>query len=453
MQFKLTREFLNQLRDAITENREPWIREQLEELYPPDLAEVFNELETTESHYLYKLLEQEEAAEVLMELEEDVRERFLVTMTSEEIARVFVDNLDSDDAADLIQELPDEKKEEVLSHIIDADQASDIVDLLHYPENSAGSLMAKEILKVNLNWNVFKCVKEVRRQAEEVENVYTVYVVDDQDRLMGTLQLKKLLLVPTKTLISEIYNPDVISVQANAKSEEVANIIEKYDLVVLPVVDERARLLGRITVDDIVDVIKEEAEKDYQLLSGITEKIEATDKVWIISRARLPWLLVAMLGGVVVSQIVGLYEPQIQIHPEMAFFMPLIAAMGGNVGVQSSALVVQGIATNNLNQYDLFTRLFKELRVGLLNGLACSVALLTYNILFDHSLALSLTVSLALLSVILFAAIFGTFVPLMLHKYKIDPALATGPFITTSNDIIGIVIYFLIGRVMYAHFI
>lgn len=449
MQFQLTKEYLNTLRQAIKANNEAFIKVQLNELYPADIAEILDELELEEAQYLYRHLEPEEAANVLMELEEDVRERFLASLSSEQIAKDFIDNLDSDDAADLISELPDKVKEEVLFHIEDADQASDIVDLLTYPDNCAGGLMAKELIKANANWTVFKCVKEVRRQAEEIDNVYTVYVVDDQDVLVGILPLKKLLLVPTKTLVSEIYNPDVISVKATTPSDEVAGIMEKYDLVVLPVVNESGALIGRITIDDVVDVIKEEADKDYQLMSGISENIESTDNVWIISRARLPWLLIALLGGIAGSQLIGMYEGQIRIHPEMAFFMPLIAAMGGNVGVQSSALVVQGLANNTMGDVAIFPKLLKELMLGLLNGLACSILLLTYNVLFDHNIALSLTVSIALLTVIIFAAIFGTFVPLILNKYKIDPALATGPFITTTNDIIGLFIYFMIGRMMY----
>jgi magnesium transporter len=449
MQFQLTKEYLNELRQAIRDKNELFIVQKLNELYPADIAEILDELDLEEAQYLYSHLEEEEAAEVLMQMEEEARERFLSALSSEQIARTFIDNLDSDDAADLISELPEIKKEEVISHIEDADQASDIVDLLTYDEDTAGGLMAKELIKVNINWNVFKCIKEVRTQAEKVENVYTVYVVDDNDKLVGILPLKKLLLVPTKTKVKEIYNPDVISVQANLKDEEVAKIMEKYDLVVLPVVDEQGRLLGRITIDDVVDVIKEEADKDYQLLSGISENVESSDSIWMITRARLPWLLIALLGGIVGSQIISIYEPQIQIHPEMAFFMPLIAAMGGNVGVQSSALIVQGLANNSIDTKEIIPKLLKEVSIGLINGLTCSLALLAYNLTFNHSIALSLTVSVALLTVILFAALFGTFVPLALNRYNIDPALATGPFITTTNDIIGLFIYFMIGRLMY----
>lgn len=452
MQFELTKEYLSELRNAIRHEDTEFVKTQLNELYPADIADILDELELDESQFLYKLLEKEEAAEVLMQMEDDAREKFLTSFSSEEIAKEVIDNLDSDDAADLIGDLPENVKAEVISLIEDTEQASDIVDLLNYQEDTAGGLMAKELIAVNLNWDVFKCLREMRRQAEEVESVYTIYVIDDNRRLLGLLSLKKLLLAPEKAKVADIYNPDVISVKAKQKDEEVASIMQKYDLVVLPVVDELNRLIGRITIDDVVDVMKEEAEKDYQLMSGISENIESSDNIMVISRARLPWLIVALFGGIVGSKVIGIYEPQIKIYPEMAFFMPLIAAMGGNVGVQSSALIVKGLANNTLSKDGILPKLLKELSVGLFNGFICSVLLLAYNIFFNDSLALSLTVSIALLAVIIFAAIFGTFVPLLLNKYKVDPALATGPFITTSNDIIGLFIYFAIGRIMYGFF-
>jgi magnesium transporter len=443
---------LELIRNAIRDNQRDLLLEVVEELYPADIAEFIDDLSLDEAKYLYTLLPKEEAAAVLMELEEDVRERFLSSFSNQEIAREFIYNLDSDDAADLIAELPDERREEVLHHIEDRQQAQHIADLLVYPSNSAGGLMGKEYIKVNINWHVVTCIREMRKQAEEVEEVYSVYVVDDNDILQGLLSLKKLLIASPRSKVSELYTPDVISVKALQKGEEVANIMNKYDLVILPVIDELGRLIGRITIDDVVDFIKEEAEKDYQMMSGMTQNIESGDKIWEITQGRLFWLIVALFGGIVGSRVISNYEDQISIYPEMAFFMPLIAAMGGNVGVQSSALIVKGLANNSLSAGGILPKLWKELSVGLINGLVCSGLLLTYSLLFAPSLALSMTVSVALMSVIMFASIFGTFVPLALERLKIDPALATGPFITTSNDIIGLFIYFMIGRMMYGVF-
>jgi magnesium transporter len=452
MSVDLKKASINDIRDAIREQHRDYLTRLLGELHAADVAEIIDELSLDEAKFLYTLIDKEEAAAVLMEMEEDVRERFLSSFSTQEIAHEFIDNLDSDDAADLINELPDSRRHEVLAHVEDRQQAQDIADLLVYSPNSAGGLMAKELVKVNVSWYVVTCVREMRRQAEEVENVYTVYVVDDSNVLKGLLSLEKLLIASPRTLISELYTPDIVSVKASQSGEEVAQIMNKYDLVVLPVVDETGRLIGRITIDDVVDFIKEEAERDYQLLSGISQDIESSDKIWEITQGRLFWLIVALFGGIVGSRVIANYEEQISINPEMAFFMPLIAAMGGNVGVQSSALIVKGLANNSLTG-SVFSKLFKEISVGLINGLVCSAILMTYSFFFTPSLALSLTVSTALMTVILFASVFGTFVPLTLNKLKIDPALATGPFITTANDIIGLFIYFLIGRMMYGFFI
>ena len=444
---------LETIRAAIRDNQRDYLQEIVNELYPADIAEYMDDLNLEEAKFLYTLLEKEEAADVLMELEEDVRERFLESYSTQEIAREFIYNLDSDDAADLISELSEDKREEVLSHIEDRRQAQHIADLLVYPSNSAGGLMAKEFIKVNINWHVVTCIREMRKQAEEVEEVYSVYVVDDNDVLMGLLSLKKLLIASPRDKVENLYTSEMVSVKAMQKGEEVANIMNKYDLVVLPVVDELGRLIGRITIDDVVDFIKEEAEKDYQMMSGMTQNIESGDKIWEITQGRLFWLVVALFGGIVGSRVISNYEDQISINPEMAFFMPLIAAMGGNVGVQSSALIVKGLANNSITTGGILPKLWKEVSVGFINGLVCSAILLLYSFLFEPSLALSMTVSTALMTVILFASIFGTFVPLALDRLRIDPALATGPFITTSNDIIGLFIYFMIGRMMYGMFV
>lgn len=449
MQFELTKEYISELKDCLNGNLSAVLLKDINDLHPADIADISDELSHDEVVLLYQLLDDEVATDVLIELEEDVRERLLETLSPKEIAENFIDNMDSDDAADIMAELSDEKKNEVISAIPDAELASDIVDLLHYPEDSAGGLMAKELIKVRINWTLIQCLREMRKQAEDLEDVYTIYVVDGQDKLVGTLSLKKLLLAPNGATVKDLFFDEVMSVKAYEKSDEIASIMEKYDLVVLPVVDELNRLIGRITIDDVVDVIKEEADKDYQMASGISESVDSTDSVRVLTRARLPWLLVGLLGGIFGALVINQYENTLQIYPEMALFIPLIAAMGGNVGVQSSAIIVQGLANNSLGFDNLFQRLGKELLVALVNGLVCSVLILIYTIVYKDNNALAATVSVALVLVIAFAGLFGTFVPLMLDKYKIDPALATGPFITTMNDIVGLFIYFGIGHFMY----
>jgi magnesium transporter len=449
MQFELTKEYISELQECLNDNLKADLLNEVNQLHPADIADICDELETEEVVLLYQCLDPEIATDVLVELEEDVREKLLRNLSPKEIAENFIDNMDSDDAADIMAELSDEKKDEVISAITDINLASDIVDLLLYPEDSAGGLMAKELIKVRINWTLIQCLREMRKQAEDIEDVYTIYVVDNQDKLIGTLSLKKLLLAPDGATVKDLYFEENRSVKAYEKSDEIASIMEKYDLVVLPVVDELNRLIGRITIDDIVDVIKEEADKDYQMASGISESVDSTDSVKVLTRARLPWLLVGLLGGILGALVIGQYEDTLQIYPEMALFIPLIAAMGGNVGVQSSAIIVQGLANNSLGFDNLFQRLRKEFLVALLNGVVCSILIFTYTILYKDSNELAATVSVALVLVIIFAGLFGTFVPLMLDKFKIDPALATGPFITTMNDIVGLFIYFGIGHLMY----
>ena len=444
MKFELTKEFLQEIIDKIDRQEFELLKTELSELHNVDIAELIEEIDDKYGKILFELFEDETSAEILVELDEESREAVLEDLSSQEIAEDLIENLDSDDAADIIADLPSEKKVEVLSHIEDIEHASDIVDLLSYPENTAGGLMAKELIKVNKKWAVLRCVREMRKQAEEVDKVYTIYVVDDDDVLLGTLSLKKLLLSPEKTFIKNIYNEKVFSVKANSDDEEVANIMEKYDLIVLPVVDDLNRLIGRITIDDVVDVMKEEAMEDYNKASGISEQVDASDNILTLTRARLPWLLIGLMGGIMGAEVIGIFD--IENNIELAFFTPLIAAMGGNVGVQSAAIIVQGLASKNLGMDSLAQRLIKELGIALLNGIICSVLIMMITSLLNYKISTSFTVSISLMAVIIFAALFGTFIPLVLDKYKIDPALATGPFITTVNDVLGLFIYFMIGK-------
>lgn len=444
MKFELTKEFILDINEKLDRKDFKNLKTELSELHHADIAELIEELDEERGKILFELFEDEDSADILIELDDEAREVVLEDLTSQEIAEELIENLDSDDAADIIGDLPAEKKEEVLAHIEDIDHASDIVDLLSYPENTAGGLMAKELIHVNEKWSVLRCVGEMRKQAEDVDKVYTIYVVDDNQVLLGTLSLKKLLLSPEKNFIKNIYNEKVISVKANSDDEEVANIMDKYDLIVLPVVDDLNRLIGRITIDDVVDVMKEEAMEDYNKASGISEQVDSSDNIVTLTRARLPWLLIGLMGGIMGAQVMGIFD--IENNIELAFFTPLIAAMGGNVGVQSAAIIVQGLASNSLGMDTLSERLFKELGVAMLNGVICSVIIMLITFLLGYPSAIYFTVSISIMAVIIFAALFGTFVPLALNKYKIDPALATGPFITTVNDVLGLFIYFMIGK-------
>jgi magnesium transporter len=444
----ITTEFIDEVKASILSGNDSFLNEKVAVIEPADIAVIMEQLTEDEGRYLFKLLPKEISTDTLTELDEDIREELLETLTTSEIA-AHVDEMDSDDAADLVSELPETKQEEVISQIKDQEAVEDIRKLLTYPEDSAGALMQREFIKVNQKLSVLRCVAELRRQAKDVENVYTIYVVDQDDKLVGLLSLKSLLVSTPNDTIDKLYNPKIHRVKASASKEEVARIMQKYDLVVLPVVDDEGKLLGRITIDDVVDVIKEEADKDYQMMSGLSENVESHDRIGVITRARIPWLIIALLGGILVSMVIGTYEGAISIHPEMAFFMPLIAAMGGNVGIQSSAIVVQGLADHSVNYERMVPKLLKELVIGFLNGLICSSLIFAYSYYMYESFELGATVGVALISVMIFAAIFGTFIPMILHRWKIDPAIATGPFITTTNDILGIIIYFTIGHIIY----
>lgn len=447
MSFDLNRESINTLeKDILAGNLSTRI-EEVSDLHPADIAEIVDEISLEAAIDLIEALENEKSADVLIELDEDLRAKILSEYTSEEIAKDLVENLDSDDATDIIHELSAEQRKEVLENIEDQEHARDIADLLVYSENTAGSLMGTELIKVNKKWKVMECVREMRLQAEEVEKVHAVYVVDDDNKLLGTLSLKKLLTTSLKNPIEEVYNEKVQSVEASADVEDVANIMQKYDLVVMPVVDAIGRLVGRITIDDMVDVMRDEAKEDYNLASGLTDEVESDDSVLTITRARLPWLLIGLFGGILAASVIGRYEGALASIPKMAFFIPLIAAMGGNVGVQSSAIVVQALASKT-SMGNMLDRLLKEISVALVNGIICGVLIIGAALFLNYGLELALTVGIALLAVIVVAALIGTFVPIVLDRYKIDPALATGPFITTMNDILGLFIYFSVGKLL-----
>ncbi len=447
MQFSLSKELLSELREWIADGKDTAIAQATIDAHAADIAELLNELKRDEAVYVYRLLDEEKAADVMLELDEDLREKLLSSLTSREIAEELIENIDSDDAADVIAELPEQKQEEVIALLGDEEQASDIIDLMTYAEGTAGAIMGTELIRVNQNWTVTQAIREMRMQAEDLDNIYTIYVVDDEEVILGTLSVKYMLfnLSSLRTTIKDLYKQTKVrTVQVDAPLEEVAKVMEKYDLVVLPVVNEHNVLLGRITIDDVVDIIKEEADKDYQMASGISEDVEHSDSVRTLTRARLPWLLIGMAGGMISANIIGVFD--ISENPGMAVFMPLIAAMGGNVGVQSAALVVKALANQSALDENLGQKLWKELRVGLINGFVCSAIILAVSLLFHMDLTLCITASIALFFVILFASFFGTWIPMTLNRFKIDPALATGPFVTTLNDIFGLIIYFSIGH-------
>ena len=446
MSFEITTEFLEKLTSYIEGSKNKSIISLFEEMHYADVAEILDELSFDKVVYMIKLLDSEKTSAVLMELDEDIREKILQNLSAKEIAEE-VEELDSDDAADIIGELSEERQEAVMSQIEDEEQVKEIEELLTYDEDSAGGLMAKELVKVNENWSVLKCVREMRMQAEKVTRVHSIYVVDDLAKLKGRLSLKDLLITSTKTAISEVYIPNVDFVNVHDNLDEVSNKMRKYDLEAIPVVDNDGILLGRITIDDIVDVIKEEADKDYQLAAGLTQDVEADDSILQLTKARLPWLFLGLLGGVGAFLIMQMFENTFSENAILFFFTPLIAAMAGNVGVQSSAIIVQGLANDDVKG-SINSRLIKEMLLATLNGIVLALFLFLFVWLSVGNINTALAISVSLVAVVIVAGLIGTFVPLFLNKQGIDPAIATGPFITTSNDIFGILIYFMIAKII-----
>lgn len=446
MATEIDKRFLEKIELLVHSKDDKALLSLLSEEHPADIAEIIDELGLDDATYIFKLLNSEISAEALMLIDEDDREKILQNLSAREIAGE-IDELDTDDAADILSELPQERVTKVISQIEDDEHAKDIVDLLRYEEGTAGSLMAKELVKVKENWMVPTCVRKMRTQAQEVSRVHSIYVVDKDDVLIGRLSLKDLLVASAKSKISDIYIPKVDSVNVNEDAEDVARVMQKYDLEAIPVVDDNNVLLGRITIDDIVDLIVEEAEKDYQMAAGITEDIDADDSIFDKTKARLPWLILGLVGGMAAASIMGGFDEALNLFPELFYFTPLIAAMAGNVGVQSSAIIVQGLAGDNLKGSKL-NRLLKEIGLSMVNGIILAGLIFLFGTFLDYPLNVLITISISLVIVIIFASLVGTFVPLILDKNGIDPAVATGPFITTSNDIFGIFIFFFIAKLI-----
>lgn len=446
--FQIDNEQIEEIRSLIEAQQNKKLQKKLNQFHYADIAEIIQELTNEEALFLVKLLDSTKTADALAELDEDIREGIIKQLSVKEIADE-IEELDTDDAADLIAELPEARQEKVFNEISDEALAEDLRELLNYDENTAGGLMAKELVKVQEDLSVLKCVNAMRAQAENVTRVHSIYVVDSKNRLKGRLSLKDLITANSLALVKDISIPKVDFVTDDTEGEKVAKIMSKYDLEAIPVVNDKKELLGRITIDDIVDFIKEEAEEDYLLAAGVSADVEADDTIWDLSKARLPWLFLGLIGGLGSVFILQNFE-EIMAQPQLRnlfFYTPLIAAMAGNVGVQSSAIIVQGLA-NDVVKGSLISRLMKEVGLSLINGLALSILLVLFGQIINQELIFSFTIAIAMTSVIIVAALVGTFVPIILDKNGIDPAIATGPFITTCNDIFGIYLFFYIAKII-----
>lgn len=443
-QFELSKEYLESLRQGIEKKDLEFIHESLDGVNVADVAAVLDELSLDESIFVLRILKSQLASDILIELDDTTQLQVLKEMEEEEIA-TFIELMDSDDGADILNLLPEREREDVISHFKDQLKSEQILELLRYDEDTAGGIMAKEYIRANKNWNVVQTINEIRRQAENVEKIYSIYVVNNRQQLMGRVSLKKVVLAAEGTRIEDIYDDDVVSVPTHMDQEHVAEIMRKYDLESVPVVNSKNKLVGRITVDDILDVIREEAEEDIQAMSGISDTVDEYDSVLKLTKARLPWLMIGIVGGLLGAGFIGFFEEGLSKVTALAFFIPLITATGGNVGIQSSSLVVQSLANKSAFDDSLWTRFVKGLIVAIINGLILATFVFGVVVLFYKTeVAFALVVSIALFSVVLLSSFMGTFTPIVLDKFGINPALASGPFITTANDLIGLAVYFMV---------
>ncbi|MGL1885802.1 MAG: magnesium transporter [Reichenbachiella sp.] len=449
MDFELSKEYLERFKTAVGDKENDFIQSSLEGVNSADITELLVEFDGEQSKYVLDLLEPQVGAEVIVELEEDIQSRFLELYSNKEIAK-YLDLMDSDDSVDILNLFSLKQREEIISLLENEEKAGHILELIRYDDGLAGSLMAKELIKANLNWSMQRCIEEIRKQAENVQKIYSVYVVDNHENLIGKVSLKQIILAEPNAKVKDIYDDEIISVETHTEEEEVAQTMQKYDLDALPVVNLRGRLVGRITIDDALDVITEQAEEDIQIMSGISADVEEDDSVWIISKARLPWLVIGLVGGLFGAKFISMFEADIALIPAMAFFIPLITATGGNVGIQSSTLVVQSLASSNAFEDSITQKLLKMFLVSIVNGVILAIIVFGVVIFSTSDQTIAITVSFALLSVVMLASFMGTVTPLILDHFDINPAVASGPFITTANDLLGLGVYFTVAHFLYS---
>ena len=462
MEFKISKELIKEIAQLIQAKNNKELEILLNDMHHADFAEILDEIDIADATYIFKVLDSEKTAEILLELEDDLREKILNRLSPKEIAEEL-DELETNDAADIIRELSKDRKAEVISELQDVEHAKGIVDLLRYDEDTAGGIMHKELVKVNENWNVLTCVKEMRIQAENVSRVHSIYVVDDENRLKGRLSLKDLLTTSTKTQISDIYIRKLYYVNVETPDVEVARMMDKYDLEAIPVVDELGRLVGRITIDDIIDVIKDEIEKrdteDIQKFGGL----EALELPYVQTRLgemvkkRATWLVVLFIGEMFTASAMGFFEGEIEKAVVLALFVPLIISSGGNSGSQAASLIIRAMALKELTLKDWWYVMKKEIASGFLLGAILGIVgfirilvwqqsgLYEYG---EHWLAIGMTVSLSLVFIVLWGTLSGSMIPFLLKKLKLDPATSSAPFVATLVDVTGLVIYFTIASLL-----
>ena len=428
-----------------------------ETLHAADIALIMRELEEKHRNIYFGLLDFEEASAVLEEMSSDTFCDLIATLDSNH-RMLILDCMSQDDIVDKLYDLPEEKKYQILAYL-DLEDAMEVVELLDYEEDSAGGKMTKDYVTLMPTMTVDQAIEQLRTTAPDAETIYYVFVTDEAERLLGVISLRELIVSKGDVLISDIMNQHVIAVHENADQEEVARIVSKYDFLVVPVIDEDNTLKGIITIDDVIDVIEEEATEDILKFAGSSDLEDFEDddsslkRVVYAVRSRLPWLIITIFGGLLSASVISKFSGALSANATLALFMPLLAGMGGNVGTQSSTITVRSIAVNYIEGWDVVKTILQEMAVGVIVGTVCSLIVAVVAYVTQDEMLLSAIVGLSMFANIVTAATIGTLVPLTFKKIGVDPAVASAPFISTTIDITGLTIYFTLAtylmRVLY----
>ncbi len=440
-QFKLSKKFITQFRNLLEQKNKTLARKMVQDLHPVEIAEILVHINEEEQVETIFLLPTEQASDVLSEMDPGLREDLLALLNKRDIS-AFIEEMDAEDAADVITELEDEVADAVLA-TLEPDTSTEVKKLLKYPEDSAGGIMSPVYVAVKESDTKEQVVNILRERKEDdsLPEIYSIFVVSMDQKLVGKLMLQDIILAQDADPIKDYIIEDVIHVHTHIDQEEAAKIAQKYDLVVIPVVDDHHNLVGRLTFDDVQDVIQMEILEDQGIMSGTGSEEVLEKSVVKTMKDRIPWLIFGLFGGILSALVIRVFQPAIDQMIALAFFIPVVASTAGNISIQSSSITVRGLATGEIQLLDTWRRIFKELKVAIINGVIISITLAVVTALWFSDVKMATVLASSIFIVSLVSGVLGSMIPLILFRFNIDPANATGPFITTANDILGLFIY------------